>query len=114
LAPETFINKEQVTKSVDLWGLGSLIYEMVVGFPPFFQQNQSIIEMKEKIMHDEHKYLEFINSPSLRELLSQLLCKDPKKRLGFKNINEIKNHPWFANISWGKVYKKEISAPFIP
>jgi hypothetical protein len=54
-----------------------------VGFPPFYHQNQSMIEMKEKIIKDE-KFLDYINSPILKDLLQKLLNKDPLKRLGYR------------------------------
>ena len=45
----------------------------------------------------------------------QLLIKDPKMRLGSqKGSEEIKNHPWFKNIVWDKLLKKEVEPPFKP
>jgi len=49
---------------------------MTVGFPPFYKQNQSIKEMKEKIITD-NKFLTYVNSPVLRDLLEKLLNKNP-------------------------------------
>ena len=39
LAPEILTNKGH-GKGVDWWTLGSIIYEMLVGIPPFYQQNR--------------------------------------------------------------------------
>jgi len=49
---------------------------MTVGFPPFYKQNQSIKEMKEKIITD-NKFLTYVNNPVLRDLLEKLLNKNP-------------------------------------
>ena len=53
-----------------------MIFEMTMGFPPFYKQNQTIREMKEKIMQD-NKFLNYINNPMLRDLLEKLMNKDP-------------------------------------
>jgi hypothetical protein len=45
-------------------------------------------------------------------LLSALLVIDPRRRLS--NALEIKRHEFFKQISWEKLLKKEIKAPFIP
>jgi protein kinase A len=46
LPPESFSSKDSISTSIDWWSFGSLIFEMVVGFPPFYKHNQSIGEMK--------------------------------------------------------------------
>ena len=43
-----------------------------------------------------------------------LLNRDPPKRLGYNGFDEIKNHPWFSDIDWDALYKKEIPPPFRP
>ena len=51
-------------------------------------------------------------SPNLKSLISQLLEKDPDQRM--KNVEKIKEHPWFETIDWNKLLNKEIKPPFIP
>jgi hypothetical protein len=43
-----------------------------------------------------------------------LLKKDPTKRIGAKDENEIKNHPWFADMNWSMLLAKKIKPDFIP
>ena len=43
-----------------------------------------------------------------------MMAKNPKKRLGFKGVQEIKDHPYFADIDWNKLKSKMITPPFIP
>lgn len=76
LPPEAFSPKDSISISIDWWSFGSLIFEMIVGFPPFYKHNQSIGEMKEKIIKDT-KFLDYINSPCLKDLLEKLMDKDP-------------------------------------
>lgn len=37
---------------------------------------------------------------------------NPKRRIGYKDINELKNHSWFNDIDWIKLERKEIKSPF--
>lgn len=48
----------------------------------------------------------------MRDLLEKLFEKDPYKRIAF--IPEIKQHPWFFNLDWDLLLKKELPAPFVP
>ena len=43
----------------------------------------------------------------------KLMNRDPEKRLGVKDINEIKNHPLFNNYDWKKIIDKKITPPQI-
>merc|ERR1712154_196682 len=51
-----------------------------------------------------------------KDLITKLLERDPKKRLGStdSDIKEIQRHPFFKNIDWDKLYKREIEAPYKP
>ena len=53
-------------------------------------------------------------SPYAKDLLKGLLNRDPKKRLGCKGVQTIKDHPFFENINWESLERKEITPPFIP
>lgn len=37
--------------------------------------------------------------------------KDPKERIGYENIEEIKNHSWFKDVDWEKVIALELEPP---
>ena len=113
LAPEV-ITMEGHDKMADWWSFGILVYEMLIGFPPFFVEN--IDKMYEMIKSSPVKFPKKINlSDDAKDLIKKLLEKDPKKRLGYQNgIEEIKNHPFFASIDFNLIEKKEIPAPFTP
>jgi len=51
-------------------------------------------------------------SEDLKDLLTKLLTKYPKKRLGYKGAEEVKKHPFFKNIDWEALLNKEIPPPF--
>ena len=113
LAPEILLNKGY-DKTIDWWSLGALIYEMLVGVSPFKYFNSS-----GKL--DIDIYLRPIDIPkviseSSRSLISALLQKDPTKRLGYgiKDGTAVKEHIYFKNVDWDKVYSKQIQPPFVP
>ncbi len=59
-------------------------------------------------------------SAELTDLLSKLLEKDPKLRLGnSKNIildgsQDVMDHKWFKNLNWDGLYNKQVKPPIIP
>eukprot|EP01132_Coremiostelium_polycephalum_P005912 gene5912-7361_t len=110
LAPEV-LNGHGHGCAVDWWSLGTLLFEMLAGLPPFYSQNVSM--MYQRILNGELKIPSYI-SPEAKSLLEGLLTREVDKRLGSKGGNEVKNHPWFKNIDWDKLDRKELEAPFIP
>ncbi|EIW71239.1 hypothetical protein TREMEDRAFT_42662 [Tremella mesenterica DSM 1558] len=111
LAPE-LLSGHGYTKCVDWWTLGVLLYEMMTGLPPFYDENTN--EMYRKILSDPLRFPEEFGSEA-RSLLTQLLNRDPAKRLGVNGAQEIKNHPFFArHIDFKKLWAKKIQPPFKP
>lgn len=108
LAPE-IVKKDGHGKSVDWWCLGSIIYELIHGLPPFYSKNRA--ELFDKIKNHTPYYSKNW-SKHLRDLLEKLFEKDPYKRIQF--IPEIKQHPWFFNLDWDLLLKRELPAPFVP
>ncbi|KAL6044440.1 Serine/threonine-protein kinase Sgk1, partial [Balamuthia mandrillaris] len=110
LAPEVLEGKEY-GKEVDWWSLGTLMYEMLVGLPPFFSED--VQEMYQKIMTKELKLEKKIpNNPNAVALIRALLEREPTKRLS--SAEAIKAHPYFASVDWEKMARKEVRPPFIP
>ena len=74
------ILKVGYNKMADWWTLGILIYEMVIGQPPFNSFNQK--EMLKSVLLDAPKIKKNAMSKPLKSLIEDLLMKDPSKRLG--------------------------------
>eukprot|EP01133_Synstelium_polycarpum_P003623 gene3623-4151_t len=110
LAPEV-LNGHGHGCAVDWWSLGTLLYEMLTGLPPFYSQNVSM--MYQKILNGELKIPSYI-TPEAKSLLEGLLTREVDKRLGSKSGSDVKNHPWFKNIDWEKLDRKEIEVHFKP
>ncbi|KAI9278240.1 kinase-like domain-containing protein [Phascolomyces articulosus] len=112
LAPEV-IQSKGYGKAVDYWSLGILIYEMLAGYPPFYDESQ--FKLYEKILTSELKFPPHFSAEA-RDLLKHLLTSDLTRRYGnLKNgYRDITNHPWFADINFEKLLQRQVRAPYIP
>eukprot|EP00762_Andalucia_godoyi_P005247 ANDGO_06700.mRNA.1 Protein kinase 2 len=109
LAPEV-LRHEARGKAMDWWSLGTLMYEMMVGVPPFYDEN--LQNMYSLILYGELVFPPFL-SVHAQSLLRGLLDRDPSKRLGGEDV---RNHPFFQyiGIDWNMLMAKKIPAPFMP
>ncbi|CAG8615220.1 11591_t:CDS:2 [Dentiscutata heterogama] len=100
-------------KSVDWWSLGILFYEMIAGFSPFYTNDTQL--MYRKILFGKLKFPKGFFSEDAKSLIKGLLARNPHNRLGSHNdAEEIKNHPFFANVDWDALYRKQVSPPYKP
>lgn len=101
------------TKTVDWWTLGVLLYEMLTGLPPFYNENTN--EMYRKILAEPlHFPGPEIVPPAAKDLLIKLLDRDPEQRLGARGAAEIKAHPFFHSIDWRKLLQRKYEPTFKP
>jgi serine/threonine protein kinase len=112
LAPE-IINEKPYNSSVDWWSLGVLMYEMIIGDSPFDADDDD--ELFRQILTLKLEYPRNLDA-SARDVCSRFLVRDPSKRLGSdaKGADGIRAHPFFAEIDWDKLSKREIPPPFAP
>ena len=110
LAPEV-LSGHGHGKEVDWWSLGTLIYEMLVGLPPFYSQN--INRMYQKIMSADLKLPDSL-SDDAKSILTLLLKRDPNERLGSKGGQQVMDHPWFSSIDFEALVAKQLKPPFVP
>ncbi|KAK0357482.1 Serine/threonine-protein kinase [Friedmanniomyces endolithicus] len=112
LAPE-LLHGQGYTKAVDWWTLGVLLYEMLTGLPPFYDENTN--EMYRKILAEPlHFPGPEIVPPAARDLLTRLLDRDATRRLGSNGAAEIKAHPFFHSIDWRKLLDRKYEPSFKP
>lgn len=106
IAPEVLMKKGYGLEC-DWWSLGAIMFEMLVGYPPFCSDDQ--MTTCRKIIY-WRKYLKFPEEARLsleaRDLMCRLLC-DVDHRLGTRGASEVKAHPWFRGIQWEKLYDME-------
>ena len=112
LAPE-LVQQSGHNKAVDWWALGIMIYEMIHGVPPFYDDDQVVL-----FRNIVSGRLSFTPSFSLecRDLIRSLLHKNPVKRLGNLNggAEDVKNHPWFKGFDWEALKKRKTEVPYVP
>ncbi|CAO2185988.1 unnamed protein product [Urochloa humidicola] len=111
IAPEVLL-KKGYGMECDWWSLGAIMYEMLVGYPPFYADDP--ITTCRKIVHWRN-HLKFPEDARLsneaRDLICRLLC-DVDQRIGSSGADQIKAHPWFQGVAWDKLY--EMEAAFKP
>merc|ERR1711934_190435 len=115
IAPEILLGQEKKAygKEVDWWALGTLLYEMLSGLPPFYDKKVNI--MYRKILHDPLRPHKKVPAEAF-DLVSQFLERKADKRLGSgpADFEAIKAHPFFAPIDWVRLNRREYRPEFIP
>ena len=115
MAPEAIINKPH-DFCVDYFALGVIVYELMMGERPYQGKNRK--EIKEQMFNIEIK-LDSDDLPSdweddnILDFINKLLSRKKKKRLGYKGGYEVKNHPWFKDISWTQIENLTQDSPFV-
>uniref|UniRef100_A0AAZ3PFJ5 Serum/glucocorticoid regulated kinase 2 n=1 Tax=Oncorhynchus tshawytscha TaxID=74940 RepID=A0AAZ3PFJ5_ONCTS len=111
LAPEV-LKQQPYDHTVDWWCLGTVLYEMIYGLPPFYSQDMS--EMYDNILHRPLSVPGGASSVAC-DLLMGLLQKDQHRRLGaIADFLEVKNHTFFSPINWDDLYHRRIKPPYNP
>lgn len=101
IAPEV-LRRDGYGKEADWWSLGAILYECLLGFPPFYADDpvstcRRILRWRselqwprERIGHLSRECLDFVRR----------LLREPDERLGRNGLNELRRHPWLASIDW--------------
>ncbi|ORZ11435.1 kinase-like domain-containing protein [Absidia repens] len=112
LAPEV-IQSKGYGKAVDWWSLGVLVYEMLAGQPPFYDDDH--LKLYEKILAGKIRWPSYFD-PAAVSLLRKLLTADLSKRFGNLKAgsDDIKRHAWFEGVDFHLLLAKQIRAPYVP
>ncbi|KAG0495858.1 hypothetical protein HPP92_000549 [Vanilla planifolia] len=111
IAPEVLL-KKGYGMECDWWSLGAIMYEMLIGYPPFYSDDpittcRKIVHWKNHLKFPEDARISF----EAKDLICRLLC-DVEHRIGGRGALQIKAHPWFKDVEWDKLY--EMDAAFKP
>mmetsp|Transcript_1461 Transcript_1461/g.1965 ORF Transcript_1461/g.1965 Transcript_1461/m.1965 type:complete len:642 (-) Transcript_1461:393-2318(-) len=96
---------------VDYWGLGMLTFEMMTGLPPWYTTDRQKLFRRLKSAPLE---IPSFFSPQAANCVSQLLQRDPTRRLGVTGIRTSMEHDFFRSINWRALYARRVDAPIRP
>ena len=111
-SPE-MINKTGYNISTDFWGLGILLYEMLIGCTPFTDSDP--IKIYQKVKKNKVIFPKLMDN-NAKDIIKRFLTTDVKRRLGCTKIGvaEIIEHPFFEGFDWKGLLYRSIEPPFIP
>ncbi|OCF35009.1 AGC/AKT protein kinase [Kwoniella heveanensis BCC8398] len=113
LAPEVLLDEKGYGKHVDFWSLGVLLFEMCCGWSPFYAEQTQ--EMYRLICYGKIRFPKHVIDDDGKQFVKGLLNRNPQNRLGARRgAVELKEHPFFKNIDWDLLYRKQITPPFKP
>ena len=110
LAPEILQGKGYGV-GVDWWSLGVLVYEMLAGYTPFAsedEENQN--ETYQNILNMDPEFLPTMPGDAV-DFIEQCLKKNPDERI---TDDQVKNHPWFADVNWDDLLAGKVTPPWKP
>eukprot|EP00485_Elphidium_margaritaceum_P007362 CAMPEP_0202687106 /NCGR_PEP_ID=MMETSP1385-20130828/2807_1 /ASSEMBLY_ACC=CAM_ASM_000861 /TAXON_ID=933848 /ORGANISM="Elphidium margaritaceum" /LENGTH=446 /DNA_ID=CAMNT_0049341829 /DNA_START=83 /DNA_END=1423 /DNA_ORIENTATION=- len=108
IAPEVF-TKKGYGEECDWWSLGVILFECVVGYPPFYADTpmhtvKRIVNYQKTLRIPKEANL----SKSCKDVIFRLICA-PKKRLSF---HQLKRHSWFKRVPWHNL--QAMKPPWVP
>ncbi|KAH8881531.1 kinase-like protein [Thozetella sp. PMI_491] len=117
MAPEVLLSMQGYDgyfPESDWWSVGAIMYECLVGWPPFVSEQPRDVYLK---IINWPTTLGFPNDISLSAEAVHLirsLMTHPEQRLGRHpgGAQQVKNHPWFAGVNFSTV--RRVPAPFVP
>lgn len=110
MAPEVIV-QDDYDANVDWFSLGVIAYFFFAGHPAFNCRSKPLeVSIKRKLPIFNNK---IFNQCSI-DLISSLLAYNPKERLGYKGVDEIKSHNFFDGLDWSSIEKKQITPIYVP
>ncbi|XP_059688092.1 cGMP-dependent protein kinase 1-like [Gavia stellata] len=108
LAPE-MLRQEGHDFAIDFWMLGILVFELLVGRPPFHSADPQIYS---RILDGIFSFPAFLGEAAC-SLIAKLCRRRPGQRLGntASGIRGIKKHRWFGALNWRKLLLRQLEAP---
>nr|XP_033776334.1 ribosomal protein S6 kinase beta-2 [Geotrypetes seraphini] len=112
MAPEILVHSGH-NRAVDWWSLGTLMYDMLTGSPPFTAENRK--KTIDRILKGKLIFPPYL-TPDARELLKKLLKRNPAQRLGggVGDAADVQKQPFFRHIHWDDLLARKIDPPFKP
>eukprot|EP00522_Entomoneis_paludosa_P015254 CAMPEP_0172459820 /NCGR_PEP_ID=MMETSP1065-20121228/34298_1 /TAXON_ID=265537 /ORGANISM="Amphiprora paludosa, Strain CCMP125" /LENGTH=834 /DNA_ID=CAMNT_0013214661 /DNA_START=245 /DNA_END=2749 /DNA_ORIENTATION=+ len=115
LAPEIILSKGH-DKGADYWAFGVLIYEMLVGYSPFFSYDMDQVGLFKRIVSVKYGFPDGVVQDVAKHLIHHLLQRRQADRLGCQSRadQDIRDHKWFQIIHTAKLLNRQIPPPWRP
>ncbi|XP_070584121.1 ribosomal protein S6 kinase beta-2 isoform X2 [Erythrolamprus reginae] len=112
MAPEILMRSGH-NRAVDWWSLGTLMYDMLTGSPPFTAENRK--KTIDKILKGKLMFPPYLTSDA-RDLLRKFLKRNPNQRIGGGpgDAGDVQKHPFFRHINWDDLLARRVDPPFRP
>ena len=115
MAPEV-IRSQSYGKECDVWSVGVILYECLVGRTPFFSLNQNRVEHRREVANMVHSWQYYLKIPAHLQMsinaqraIRDMVCEAKDRH----TVAELKSHPFFENIDW-KTLQDSPSKYFVP
>ncbi|THU63810.1 hypothetical protein C4D60_Mb01t19770 [Musa balbisiana] len=111
LAPEILLGMQH-GRTADWWSVGVVLFELLVGIPPFNAEHPQ--KIFDNIMNRDIPWPQVPQEMSFEahDLIDKLLIQNPVQRLGATGAGEVKSHPFFRTINWDMLARQKVA--FIP
>lgn len=111
MAPE-IIKKTGHSFGVDWWALGVVVFEMLSGYTPFFEEPE--VAVFDKICAGKIEFPKKFDDKA-KDLVEGMLIPDVEKRIGsLQGAEQIKKHKWWKGVRWNLMKERSAEAPFLP
>lgn len=107
LAPE-ILQRKGHGHTVDIYGLGVILFDMLTGLPPFFDPDKSTLF--KNIKHASLKIPSYVPRQAAA-LIEGLMARDPSNRLGASCTSEVRAHPYFSEMDFNALMRREVPVP---
>lgn len=118
LSPEMLLHRQRGTGygfEIDWWALGVVCFELLTGWPPFFDRDFG--RMCEKILSRPVRFpSKFKLTPAGQAFVKGLLHREPSRRLGGgkAGFSAIQGHAFFSGMNWDAIERGLVIPPFVP
>lgn len=107
LAPEILLG-QKYGHTVDIYNLGVLLYNMLLGLPPFFHHEKETLQRN--IVH-AHLELPSILSTAAQSFIHVTMARDPRKRLGAASTADLRRHDFFRDMNFELLKQRKVPLP---